>query len=163
MIGILMCLRPSLMVSFSSVIQSPKRHQFLLMVSSLQTVLRSLWMKIFWYMCLKHRLKGKGKGETEVFMDNRPGGPDNINLAPDGSFWIELTSHGLEFIHISTMSKTLLASYPKLVPPFHRMISNSDDSDGTVLSLMTFALEYEERLYRVSLNTNPVGKLALKD
>lgn len=30
------------------------------------------------------------KGKTEIFVDNLPGGPDNINLAPDGSFWIAL-------------------------------------------------------------------------
>ena len=34
--------------------------------------------------------EGNGKGETEIFIDNLPGGPDNIYLAPDGSFWIAL-------------------------------------------------------------------------
>lgn len=39
---------------------------------------------------MKHWLKGEQEGKTEVFIDNLPGGPDNINLAPDGSFWIAL-------------------------------------------------------------------------
>lgn len=30
------------------------------------------------------------KGQTEIFIDNLVGAPDNIKLAPDGSFWIAL-------------------------------------------------------------------------
>jgi sugar lactone lactonase YvrE len=30
------------------------------------------------------------KGKTDIFIENLPAGPDNINLAPDGSFWISL-------------------------------------------------------------------------
>jgi len=40
------------------------------------------------YRCQKYWLKGTDKGKTEIFIDNLPGGPDNIYLAPDGSFWI---------------------------------------------------------------------------
>ncbi|KAK6941281.1 hypothetical protein RJ641_026658 [Dillenia turbinata] len=130
--------------------------------------------------CKKHWLKGKNKGETEVFVDNLPGGPDNINLAPDGSFWIalvKLTSDGLEFIHTSTTLKRLFASYPSLFPNFTgmnkkatavnvaadgRIIRKLDDPNGTVISFVTSALEYEDHLYLGNLNTNFVGKLALK-
>lgn len=42
------------------------------------------------FRCLKYWLEGENKGKTEIFVDNLPGGPDNINLAPDGSFWIAL-------------------------------------------------------------------------
>ncbi|KAK9275839.1 hypothetical protein L1049_023112 [Liquidambar formosana] len=42
------------------------------------------------FRCLKYWLKGELEGKTEIFTDNLPGGPDNINLAPDGSFWIAL-------------------------------------------------------------------------
>ena len=42
------------------------------------------------FRCLKYWLKGERKGRTETFIDNLPNGPDNINLAPDGSFWIAL-------------------------------------------------------------------------
>jgi sugar lactone lactonase YvrE len=46
-----------------------------------------MWVR---FRCLKYWLKGEDKGKTEIFVENLPGGPDNINLAPDGSFWIAL-------------------------------------------------------------------------
>jgi sugar lactone lactonase YvrE len=39
---------------------------------------------------VRHWLNGINKGKTDIFIENLPGGPDNINLAPDGSFWIAL-------------------------------------------------------------------------
>lgn len=39
-------------------------------------------------------MEGEKKGETEVFVDKLGGRPDNINLAPDGSFWIALLEVG---------------------------------------------------------------------
>lgn len=42
------------------------------------------------FRCLKYWLKGEMEGRTEIFVDNLPGGPDNVNLAHDGSFWIAL-------------------------------------------------------------------------
>lgn len=44
-----------------------------------------MWVR---FRCLKYWLKGEDKGKTEIFVENLPGGPDNIKLAPDGSFWI---------------------------------------------------------------------------
>ena len=46
-----------------------------------------MWIR---FRCLKYWLKGEDKGKTEIFVENLPGGPDNIKLAPDGSFWIAL-------------------------------------------------------------------------
>ncbi|KAK6941283.1 Strictosidine synthase, conserved region [Dillenia turbinata] len=132
------------------------------------------------YRCLKHWLKGGNKGETQVFVDNLPGAPDNINLSPDGSFWIallKLTSDGLEFVHNSPILKRLLASHPSLlerligihtkatavnVAEDGRILRQFDDPDGTVMSFVTSALEYEDHLYLGSLDTNFVGKLPLK-
>ena len=42
------------------------------------------------HSCLRHWLKGEKEGKTETFIENLPGGPDNIHLAPDGSFWVAL-------------------------------------------------------------------------
>uniref|UniRef100_A0A7C9FH52 Strictosidine synthase n=1 Tax=Opuntia streptacantha TaxID=393608 RepID=A0A7C9FH52_OPUST len=44
----------------------------------------------FKFRCLKYWLQGDLKGKVEIFVENLPGAPDNINLAPDGSFWIAL-------------------------------------------------------------------------
>lgn len=43
---------------------------------------------------MKYWVEGDLKGQTEIFIENLPGCPDNINLAPDGSFWIALLEVG---------------------------------------------------------------------
>ncbi|XP_034699827.1 protein STRICTOSIDINE SYNTHASE-LIKE 5-like [Vitis riparia] len=132
------------------------------------------------FRCLKYWLKGERKGRTEVFVDNLPGGPDNINLAPDGSFWIallELSREGMGFVHTSKASKHLVATFPKLqglvqgmqkkamvvkVGADGKMMKRFNDPNGSVMSFVTNALEFEEHLYLGSLNTNFIGKLPLK-
>ncbi|KAF7850196.1 hypothetical protein BT93_L5743 [Corymbia citriodora subsp. variegata] len=129
--------------------------------------------------CLKHWLKGDEEGKTEIFVDNLPGGPDNINLAPDGSFWIalvQLISERWEFVHASKAAKHLIATYPsmiKMVKGAHRkasvvnvgadgkIIKKLDDPDGKVISFVTSAFEFEGHLYLGSLSSNFIGKLPL--
>ncbi|XP_020105242.1 protein STRICTOSIDINE SYNTHASE-LIKE 6-like [Ananas comosus] len=132
------------------------------------------------FRCLKYWLKGEHKGETAIFIDNLPGGPDNINLAPDGSFWIallSLRSKGLDLIHRSPVAKRVLAMFPTLRERVKPMVSRAavvnvgadgkvirmlDDSSGKVLSFVTSAVEYKGHLFLGSLSTNFVGKLPLK-
>ncbi|KAI9191449.1 hypothetical protein LWI28_008579 [Acer negundo] len=129
---------------------------------------------------LKHWLKGETTGEMEIFVQNLPGGPDNINLAPDGSFWIaivELRSSVLDFVHTSKASRHLLAAFPKwyeLISPVRRkstvinvaadgsMIRKFQDPNGKVMSFVTSVIELEDHLYLGSLNSNFIGKLPLK-
>ncbi|PKA52329.1 Strictosidine synthase 1 [Apostasia shenzhenica] len=131
------------------------------------------------FRCLKHWLRGDLKGTTEVFIDDLPGGPDNVNLAPDGSFWIaliQLRSRWLDWIHGSPLSKLVIASFPlavDLIKPMGRgaMVVNvgSDgkirrmlgDSDGRVMAFVTSALEHEEHLYLGNLQHDFVGRLSL--
>ncbi|KAG8657132.1 hypothetical protein MANES_03G041400v8 [Manihot esculenta] len=132
------------------------------------------------FRCLKFWLKGNKKGKTEIFVENLPGGPDNINLAPDGSFWIgllQLVQDKLGFVHTSISSKYLVASFPKLVKLVNGVYGKAmvvnvaadgkitrkfDDADGRVMSFVTSAFEYEDHLYLGSLNTNFIGKIPLK-
>ncbi|KAJ8767482.1 hypothetical protein K2173_017526 [Erythroxylum novogranatense] len=132
------------------------------------------------FRCRKYWLKGEKQGTTEVFIHNLPAGPDNINLAPDGSFWIallQLTTPGLEFLHTSTLYKRFVASFPMLinfvdgtrkkamvvnVAPDGNIIRNFDDPEGIVMSMVTSAFEFEDHLYLGSLNTNFIGKIPLK-
>lgn len=51
------------------------------------------------YRCLKLWLKGEKVGQAEIFVDNLPGSPDNIRLAPDGSFWVALIQVSLSAIN----------------------------------------------------------------
>ncbi|XP_042476119.1 protein STRICTOSIDINE SYNTHASE-LIKE 4-like [Macadamia integrifolia] len=133
------------------------------------------------FRCMKHWLKGEERGKTEIFIENLPGGPDNINLAPDGSFWIALlelrTNTWLDFVHKSKLAKHLVSSFPKLLELLNgakrkamavnvgtngEIIRKFDDPDGTVMSFVTTALEFEGHLYLGSLNSNFIGKLQLK-
>ncbi|KAI8553310.1 hypothetical protein RHMOL_Rhmol05G0004900 [Rhododendron molle] len=131
------------------------------------------------FRCLKYWLSGEGKANTEIFVDNLPGGPDNIKLAPDGSFWIallQLTSGGLEYVHTSKALKHLVATFPKLIERVKGMhtkatvvnvatdgkiIRSFEDPDGDVMSFVTSALEFEDHLYLGSLNSNFIGKMPL--
>ncbi|KAL8137221.1 hypothetical protein V2J09_003222 [Rumex salicifolius] len=126
--------------------------------------------------CLKHWLEGDQKGKTEVFVDNLPGGPDNIHLAPDGSFWIallQLTPRELEFVHKSKVAKHIIATFPTLIDIVKgttkktivvnvnaqgQITRRFDDPEGKVVSFVTTALEYEDHLYIGGLNINFVGK-----
>ncbi|OIV98359.1 hypothetical protein TanjilG_16686 [Lupinus angustifolius] len=131
------------------------------------------------FRCLRYWLKGVKKGTTDIFIENLPGGPDNINLAPDGSFWIALIQvcpKGLEFVHTSKIAKLLLASSPRLFNLFNgakkkatvvkvatdgKIIQRFDDNNGKVVRFVTSALEFEDHLYLGSLSSNFVGKLPL--
>ncbi|KAK7411861.1 hypothetical protein VNO78_03304 [Psophocarpus tetragonolobus] len=131
------------------------------------------------YRCLRHWLKGSNKGTTDIFIENLPGAPDNINLAPDGSFWIaliQLTSEGMEFVHNYKIIKHLVASFPSLINHVNgakkkatvvnveaegKIIRMFGDSDGKVINFVTSALEFEDHLYLGSLNSDFVGKLPL--
>ncbi|RVW44045.1 Adipocyte plasma membrane-associated protein [Vitis vinifera] len=132
------------------------------------------------WKCLKYWLKGERKGRTETFIDNLPNGPDNINLAPDGSFWIaliKLASDGFESVHASKALKHFVATFPKLfqlvngsnekatvvtVAADGKIVDKFDDPNGKVMSFVISALEFEDHLYLGSLNTNFIGKLPLK-
>ncbi|PIA27623.1 hypothetical protein AQUCO_07600059v1, partial [Aquilegia coerulea] len=133
------------------------------------------------FRCLKYFLKGDDKGKTEIFVENLPGGPDNIKLAPDGSFWIallELRLNGLNFVHKSKAAKHFLVAFPKLmeltkgvnkramvvnVGSDGNIINKLDDSDGKVMSCVTSVLEHDGHIYLGSLNTDFIGKLQLNN
>ncbi|KAF7837541.1 protein STRICTOSIDINE SYNTHASE-LIKE 4-like [Senna tora] len=132
------------------------------------------------YSCLRHWLKGEKKGKTETFLENLPGAPDNINLAPDGTFWLALlqgSPEGLGFVHSSKILKHVVASFPSLIEVMKgglykkAMVANVggdgqiirmfDDNEGKVMNVLTSAVEFEDHLYLASLNGNFIGKLPL--
>ncbi|CAM8904766.1 unnamed protein product [Rhodiola kirilowii] len=132
------------------------------------------------FRCLKYWLKGDKRGTAEIFIDNLPGCPDNINLAPDGSYWIalfQISPDYLKFVHNWKILKHLVAYFPRLMKLVTGMKEKAtvvkvgadgkiekmfDDPDAKVLSFVTSALEFEDHLYLGSLNSNFIGKLPLK-
>ncbi|KAJ0798041.1 putative strictosidine synthase transcription factor WD40-like family [Helianthus annuus] len=132
------------------------------------------------FRCLKYWLKEEMRGKVDVFIDNLPGFPDNINLAPDGSFWIailQLTSSRMKFVHSSKAIKHVLATFPKLyervravdrsamainVGSDGKIIKRLDDPTGEVMAFVTSVLEFDGKLYFGSLKNNFVGVLPIK-
>ncbi|KAI3801226.1 hypothetical protein L1987_29330 [Smallanthus sonchifolius] len=132
------------------------------------------------FRCLKYWLKEEMRGKVDVFIDNLPGAPDNINVAPDGSFWIailQLTSSRMKFVHSSKAIKHLLATFPKLydqvkaversamainVGSNGKIIKRLDDPNGEVMSFVTSVLEFDGNLYFGSLKNDFIGKLPIK-
>ncbi|CAA0827522.1 Protein STRICTOSIDINE SYNTHASE-LIKE 4 [Striga hermonthica] len=104
------------------------------------------------HKCLKYWLDGDRKGKTEIFTDNLPGAPDNINLAPDGSFWIAL---------IELHSRKLGLLYKWQLLRNGKIIRGFDDPTGKVMAFVTSALEFEGHLYLGSLHNDFRGKLPL--
>ncbi|XP_008459921.1 protein STRICTOSIDINE SYNTHASE-LIKE 4-like isoform X2 [Cucumis melo] len=136
----------------------------------------------FKYRCVKYWVKGQKQGETEILIDHLPGAPDNVNLAPDGSFWIALLHpirDGWELVVRSKMARYILATFPNLcdllvngvrrratvvkVGENGRILRKLDDPDGKVISFLTSAVEFQDHLYLGSLNADFLGKLPLTD
>ncbi|KAL8191818.1 hypothetical protein R6Q57_028549 [Mikania cordata] len=132
------------------------------------------------FRCLKYWLKEEMRGKVDVFIDNLPGSPDNINLAPDGSFWIallQLTSSRLRFLHSSKAIKHILATFPKLFDQVNaversatainvrsdgKIIKRLDDPNGEVMAFVTSVLEFDGNLYFGSLKNSFIGMLPIK-
>ncbi|AES65563.1 putative strictosidine synthase transcription factor WD40-like family [Medicago truncatula] len=132
------------------------------------------------FRCLKYWLKGINKGKTEIFIENLPAGPDNINLAPDGSFWIaliQITSEKTGFVHTSKVFKHLIALFPRLfnlissatksamvvkVDIEGNIIKKFGDDNGKIIDFVTSAIEFEDHLYLGSIKCDFVGKFPLQ-
>lgn len=131
------------------------------------------------FRCLKHWIQGEKLGNTEIFIENLPGGPDNINIAADGrSYWIALLgirSRTLEFVYRFGILKHIFATYPNLFEWIGFLVSEAmvvkvgeegepivslEDPNGKVMSFVTSAMEVGDYLYIGSLNSNFLGRLS---
>ncbi|KAH9804675.1 Str synth domain-containing protein [Citrus sinensis] len=131
------------------------------------------------WKCRKYWLKGERKGKLETFAENLPGAPDNINLAPDGTFWIaiiKLDARRMKVLNSSKLIKHVLAAYPKLFSRFITLgggahlinvaedgtiIRNLVDPTGQLMSFVTSGLQVDDHLYMISLTSNFIGKVQL--
>ncbi|KAH9652746.1 Str synth domain-containing protein [Citrus sinensis] len=131
------------------------------------------------FRCRKYWLKGERKGKLETFAENLPGAPDNINLAPDGTFWIaiiKLDARRMKILNSSKLIKHVLAAYPKLFSQFITLgggahlihvaedgtiIRNLVDPTGQLMSFVTSGLQVDNHLYVISLTSNFIGKVQL--
>lgn len=115
------------------------------------------------YRILKYWLKGEKRGEVEVFMDNLPGFPNNIQLNSRGNYWIGFTTKRndqLDKIHPNPGIKRLVYNLPEFLQPaadrfgmvfevnkFGKVIRALYDSTGVEVSEAGAVYEYGEYLY----------------
>uniref|UniRef100_A0A0D6QWS7 Strictosidine synthase conserved region domain-containing protein n=1 Tax=Araucaria cunninghamii TaxID=56994 RepID=A0A0D6QWS7_ARACU len=133
------------------------------------------------FRCVKHWIKGEKLGKTEILIENLPGGPDNINLAPDGrSYWIailKVRSRGLDIVYRSTVLRRIFATRPSMLKWLGFLNSGAmvlnvaeedgkpqktlEDPSGKIMSFVTSAMQVGHYLYVGSLNTDFIGRLRL--
>uniref|UniRef100_A0ACD5UI14 Uncharacterized protein n=1 Tax=Avena sativa TaxID=4498 RepID=A0ACD5UI14_AVESA len=127
------------------------------------------------YRCSKLWLKGDKAGKAETFIDNLPGSPDNIHLAPDGSFWIallQLRSPWIDLVTRWTFTKRVVSSFPALLDMLKetgkgamvaqvsengKIVRVLGDSEGKVSNFITSVTEYDGNLFFGSISSNFIG------
>ena len=86
-----------------------------------------------------HRLwlKGPKSGEREVFLDNLPGYPDNLEAQGDGTYWLAFASPRVPseaLMPYPFLRKIIWRLGPSVRPaPIHRGMLMQFDGDGKVL------------------------------
>jgi sugar lactone lactonase YvrE len=122
-------------------------------------------------------LKGPKAGTSDIFLDNLPGFPDNIDGNRRGSFWLALFTVRnpiADTLHPHPWLKTLLARLPRFAWPGPkpyglvleldeegRILRSLHDPGGRRVPQITTAREHDGFLYLGTLDGSWVGKLKL--
>lgn len=128
------------------------------------------------YRVLRYWIKGDRAGETEVFIDNLPGFPDNIAPGSGGRYWLALATPRDAFLDgllpLPGLRK-VLARLPRFLQPGPKRYSFVLGLDGTGKVLhnlqdpagpyapITSAHEYDGKLYFGSILEPAVGRIAV--
>ncbi|GAY53992.1 Str synth domain-containing protein [Citrus sinensis] len=117
------------------------------------------------FRCRRYWLKGPDQGKLENFIEDLPGGPDNINLAPNGSFgcpdkWKLLEAYP-ELINLLIPLGNDAGAQVVKVDTDGKIIKDFNDDNATDISFVTSAVEFEDNLYMASIQSKFVGKLPL--
>ena len=115
------------------------------------------------YRILKYWLKGEKQGKVEVFMDNLPGFPNNIQRNSRGNYWIGFTTKRndqLDKIHPSPGMKKIVYGLPEFLQPaadrfgmvfevdeFGKVVRDLYDLQGVEVSEAGAVYECGEHLY----------------
>ena len=129
------------------------------------------------YRILRYWLKGDQKGQSEVFMDNLPGFPNNILLRDNGHYWLGFTtkrSQSLDDIHPKEGMKKFVYSLPAFLQPKAEpfgMVLEIDkegniidalfDPEGRVVKEAGAVLEHEGALYLGGDAVSYISKVSL--
>lgn len=133
----------------------------------------------FAYRISRYWLKGPKQGKRDIFIENLPGFPDNITCNGKDRFWVALVSprsKDLESIQSKPFIRKIMMRLPSSwipspEPPDYgfvlgvgldgKMLNNLQDPNGTTISQITSALEYNNTLYLGNIGHWAVMKIAI--
>jgi sugar lactone lactonase YvrE len=130
------------------------------------------------YRITRYWLKGANAGSHDVFIDNLPGLPDNLQGDRAGTFWVALPTPrkaDADFLHRHPWLKAQLAKlpralWPKAVPYGFAIAINEQgeiirslhDTSGSHLRMVTSVKPVGDYLYFGSLDNDRIGKLRIR-
>lgn len=130
------------------------------------------------YRITRYWLKGDKAGSHDVFIDNLPGMPDNLQGDGAGTFWVALPSprkDDADLLHRypwlkAQISKLPRALWPKATPyglviavdENGQIIRSLHDSSATHLRMITSVKPVGDYLYFGSLENDRIGKLKIR-
>jgi sugar lactone lactonase YvrE len=130
------------------------------------------------YRITRYWLAGAKAGTHDIFIDNLPGLPDNLQGDRDGTFWVALPTPrkaDADALHRSPWLKAQMAKlprmfWPKAVPYGFAIALNEQgqitqslhDSSGEHLRMVTSVKPVGDYLYFGSLDNDRIGKLKIR-
>lgn len=129
------------------------------------------------YRITRFWLKGDKAGQHDIFIDNLPGLPDNLQGDRKGTFWVALPTPrkaDADFLHRHPWLKAQLAKMPRFMwpkaTPYGFAIALDEqgnitrslhDTSGTHLRMVTSVKPVGDYLYFGSLDNDRIGKLQI--
>ncbi|UCE41506.1 MAG: SMP-30/gluconolactonase/LRE family protein [Candidatus Aminicenantes bacterium] len=128
------------------------------------------------YRIQRFWLEGPKKGESEIFIDNLPGFPDNITSNGKDLFWLAIiqgpeTRRGLDALLPKPFLRKLMMRVPLIKPPVAlrdslilgldkagRVASNLQDPEGNFAQI-TNVTEFNGMLYLGSISESSIGRI----
>lgn len=129
------------------------------------------------YRITRYWLKGDKAGSHDIFIDNLPGLPDNLQGDRKGTFWVALPTPrkaDADFLHRHPWLKAQLAKLPRFMWPKAipygfaialdeqgNIVRSLHDTSGTHLRMVTSVKPVGDQLYLGSLDSDRIGRLDL--
>lgn len=130
------------------------------------------------YRISRYWLKGEKAGSQDVFIDNLPGLPDNLQGDRAGTFWVALPTPrkaDADFLHRHPWLKAQLAKLPRALWPQAipygfaialneqgEIVRSLHDTSGTHLRMVTSVKPVGDYLYFGSLDNDRIGRLKIR-
>jgi sugar lactone lactonase YvrE len=129
------------------------------------------------YRITRYWLSGERAGQSDIFIDNLPGFPDNLSATRDGRFWLALftvRNPQMDGMHARPHVKKVVSRLPRAMWPqpaphgfvaelneYGAVIRTLQDPGGVHLRAVTSAKEIGGTLYLGSLYNDRIGVLPL--